>query len=91
MDCIKQHYQVVLSHILRGNIKYCPLDVFETSKIIDFTNDWCVDLVYNERINCTVRKITFITTKDFYQLLTVFGDDYDISYKYLKKELFENE
>ena len=95
MDCLDlcadgvTHYQVVLSHVLRGHLVYAPLNIFEVDKVIQFTNEYHVQLVYNERIDCTVRKITFLTTKDFFSLLDVFGDDYDISYKQLRKDLFK--
>ena len=94
MDCLelcadgKTHYQVVLSHLLRGHYVHCPLDIFETEKVIQFTNEWHVTLEYNERIDCTLRKITFITTRDFFKLMDEFYDDYDISYKQLRKDLF---
>lgn len=91
MDCLtlcadgKTRYMVKLTHILDGQFTYCPLDIFETERVINFSKEWNVTLKYNERIDATVRTISFITTKDFYQLLSEFGDDYDISYKQLPK------
>lgn len=97
MDCLKlcangkAHYQVVLSHSIVGRVNYAPTDVFETALLVQFTNEWHVDLKYNERADFTNRFITFITTFDFVDILDVFGNDYNVSYKYLKKELFEDE
>ena len=85
----KDYAQVTLTHILEGEFKVCPLDMFETSKVINYTNEWFVDLKYNPRINVTKRTITFVTTTDFFEILTVFGDDYDVAYKILRKDLFE--
>lgn len=92
MDCLtlknkKDYAKVTLSHMLEGEFTTCPLDMFETSKIVNYTNEWNVELKYNKRIDATVRRISFITTTDFFEILSVFGDDYDVAYKIIGKEL----
>lgn len=94
MDCIKlcangkAHYQVVLTQSIVGRVDYRPANLFEVAKLINYTNEWHVDLKYNERADFTNRYITFITQRDFFDLLEDFGDHFSVSYKRLREDLF---